>query len=69
MESYLQQNPEMELQQNEEKAFSDLRSYYRRRLIKEHEDPIKLVTVLKMDPIHRQVLATENIVQLMTILT
>ena len=46
-ESYLQQNPEMELQQAEEKAFSDLRSDNRRQLIKEYEDLMKLLTVLK----------------------
>ena len=33
VESYLRQNPEMELHQAEEKAFSDLRSDYRRQLI------------------------------------
>ena len=50
MESYLQQNPEIELQQAEEKAFSDLRSDLRRQLIKEYEDLMKSVTVLKTDP-------------------
>ena len=46
VENYLQQNPEMELQQAEEKAFSDPRSDYRHRLIKEYEDLMKSVTVL-----------------------
>ena len=53
----------MEQQQAEEKAFSDLGSDYRRQLIKEYEDLIKLVTVLK-DPIHRQVLATAKNLQI-----
>ena len=46
VENYLQQNPEMELQQAEEKAFIDPRSDYRHRLIKEYEDLMKSVTVL-----------------------
>ena len=56
----LQQNPEMELQQVEEKAFSNLRSDYRRQLIKKYDELMKLLTVLKKDPIRRQVLATAN---------
>ena len=59
VENYLQQNLEMELQQAEEKAFSDPKSDYR-RLIKEYEDLMKSVTVLKKDPIHRQALVTAN---------
>ena len=60
MENYLQQNPEMELQQAEEQAFSDLRSDFRRQLMKEYNDLMKLVTILKKDPIHRQVFATSK---------
>ena len=60
VESYLQQNPEMELQQAEEKAFSDLRSDYRRQLIQEYEDLMNLVTVLIKDPVHRQVFETSK---------
>ena len=48
----------MELQQPEEKAFSDYRSDCRRQLIKAYEDLMELVTVFKKDQIHRQVLVT-----------
>ena len=54
----------MELQQAVKKAFSDLRSDYRRQLIKEYENLMKLVTVLKKHPIHRQVLATAKYFQI-----
>ena len=56
MEKYLQQNREMELQQAEEKVFTDLRSDYRCQLIKWRSYEIS--NCLKKDPIHRQVLAT-----------
>ena len=46
VENYLQQNPEMEIQQAEEKVFIDIRPDYRRQLIKEYEDLMKLITVL-----------------------
>ena len=51
VESHLKKNPEMELQQAEENAFSDLGSDYRRQLIKEYEGLMKLllVTVLKKE--------------------
>ena len=64
VENYLQQNPEMELQQAKEKSFSDLRSDYRRQLIKVYEGLMKLVAVLKTDPIHRQALATAKNLQI-----
>ena len=63
LESYLQQNPEMELQQAEEKAFSDLRSDYRRQLIKEYEDLMKLVTVFKRSQYTDKFLKRQKIIK------
>ena len=67
VENYLQKNPEMELQQAEEKAFSDLRSDYRRELIKEYEDLMKSVTVLKRIQYTDKFLQRQNIFKLMMI--
>ena len=67
VENDLQKNPEMELQQAEEKAFSDLRSDYRRELIKEYEDLMKLVTVLKRIQYTDKFLQRQNIFKLMMI--
>ena len=68
VENYLQQNPEIEQQQAEKKAFTHLRSDYRRQLIKEYEKPMKLLTVLKRIQYTDKILQRQNIFKLMMIL-
>ena len=58
----------MEIQQAEKEAFSDLRSDYRRQLIKEYEDLMKLVTVLKRIQYTDKFLQRQNIFKLIMIL-
>ena len=57
-ETYLEQNPGMEIAETERKTFDELKSNYRQALISSYHDLVQLGNILKKDPIHKQIVAT-----------
>ena len=57
-ETYLEQNPGMEIAEAERKTFDELKSNYRKALISNYHDLVQLGNILKKDPIHEQIVAT-----------
>ena len=57
-ETYLEQNPGMEIAEAERKTFDELKSNHRQALISNYHDLLQLGNTLKKDPIHKQIVAT-----------
>ena len=57
-ETYYGQNPGMEIAEAEKKTFDELKSNYRQALISNYHDLIKMGKLLKIGPIHKQIVAT-----------
>ena len=57
-ETYLEQNPGMEIAEAKRKTFDELKSNYMQALISNYHDLVQLGNILKKDPIHKQIMAT-----------
>ena len=57
-ETYLEQNPGMEIAEAERKTFDELKSNYRQALISNYHDLVQMGNILKKDPIHKKIVAT-----------
>ena len=57
-ETYLEQNPGMEIAEAERKTFDELKSNYRQALISNYHDLVQMGNILKKYPIHKQIVAT-----------
>ena len=57
-ETYLEQNPEMEIAEAERKTFDELKSNNSQALISNYHDLVQMGNILKKDPIHKQIVAT-----------
>ena len=57
-ETYLGQNPGMEIAEAERKTFDELKSNYRQALISNYLDLVQMGNILKKDPIHTKIVAT-----------
>ena len=57
-ETYLEQNPGMEIAEAVRKTFDELKSNYRQALISNYHDLVQMGNILKKDPIHKQIVAT-----------
>ena len=57
-ETYLEQNPGMEIAEAERKTFDELKSNYRQALISNYHDLVQMGNILKKDPVHKQIMAT-----------
>ena len=53
-ETYLEQNPGMEIAEAERKTFDELRSNNRQALISNYHDLVQMGNILKKDPIHKK---------------
>ena len=52
-ETYLEQNPGMEIAEAERETFDELKSNYRQALISNYHDLVQMGNILKKDPIHK----------------
>ena len=52
-ETYLEQNPGMELAEAERKTFDELKSNYRQALISKYHHLVQMGNLLKKDSIHK----------------
>ena len=62
-ETYLEQNPGMEIAEAERKTFDELKSNYMQALISDNHDLVQLGNILKKDPVHKQIVATAKRLQ------
>ena len=62
-ETYLEQNPGMEMAEGEKKAFDELKSSNRHALISQSHDIVQMGNILKKGKIHKPIMATAQRLQ------